>query len=589
MTAETSHPEGLRPVDLIGAAVLAVAMLGPVLFHRGYALRGDMIFTPDQPWKDAWLGLDGAVPRFVPGDAIVWLLSQMVSGDLVQKMVLVGALLAGALGIARLVGNLSGVARFAAMLVYLWNPWVFERLSIGQWPMVVGYLLLPWLLLASLQLTGSPGPTRRDGAVFFVLMGLSAACAPAAGLLACALSGVVLVVGGARSTVFLGWAATGLLVNLPWIVPSLVATESLTATDGQFTAFAAKGESPLGTLASVLTLGGIWKTSVVPQERTVPVVVLLSLALTLVAVWSTWRSRHTSPVLVRSLLVVGAAAVLVAALPSVGPVADALDTAGLHLPSLGLLRDSQRYLGPAALVIAFGLAHAVHALRVRAVPGREAFVIAAGALAMVPVAALPSMAWGLSGDLEPVRYPQEWTEVAESWPAADPDDGAVVVLPWHGGYRGFEWNALRAMLDPAPRFFPGEVLIDDRHFLGSAVLDSEDDRLAGVAAALESPDPAGELRALGVRWVLVEKHNGHPMVPRGNVVHDGEWLRLVDLGAPPASDGRRSVEGPGSARRTVVIAAVTLAAASWFAAICVILGSGMYRVRHKREMVREEL
>ncbi|KQZ69959.1 hypothetical protein [Nocardioides sp. Root151] len=588
MTPEEKRPARSRLVDTLGAAVVIVAMLGPVVFRRGYALRADMVFTPDQPWKDAWLGLDGAVPRFVPGDAIVWLLNQLAPGDLVQKALLVGALLAGALGIARLVGNLSGVARFAAMLVYLWNPWVFERLSIGQWPMVIGYLLLPWLVLASLRLTEG-APTRRDGAVFVVLMGLSAACAPAAGLLACAISGVVLVVGRVRRVVILGWAATGILVNLPWIVPSLVATESLTATDGQFSAFAATGESPLGTLASVLSLGGIWKTSIVPQERTVPVIVLLSLALTLTAVWSTWRSRLTTPVLVRSLLLVGTAAVLVAALPSFAPVADALDGAGVHLPPLGLLRDSQRYLGPAALVIAFGLAHAVDALRTRAVPGREAFVIAAGALALVPVATLPSMAWGLSGDLEPVAYPQDWTEVANDWPAADASGGAVVVLPWHGGYRGFEWNGLRAMLDPAPRFFPGDVLIDDRHYLGSGVLDSEDDRLASVATALESPDPAGELRALGVRWVLVEKHNGRPEVPRGEVVHDGEWLRLVDLGALRAGEHHRRVDGPGPVRRTVVIAALVLASAIWLAAICVILGSGMYRVRHKRELVREEL
>lgn len=589
MTSETTRATRTRAVDMVGAAVLVVAVLGPVLFRRGYALRGDMVFTPDQPWKDAWLGLDGAVPRFVPGDAIVWLSGQLMPGDLVQKMLLAGALLAGALGIARLVGHLSGLARFAAMLVYLWNPWVFERLSIGQWPMVIGYLLLPGLVLASLKLTRLPGPTRREGAVFVVLMGLSAACAPAAGLLACAISGVALVVGRARRAVLLGWAASAILLNLPWIVPSLVATESLTATDGQFTAFAAKGESPLGTVASVLSLGGIWKTSIVPQERTATVVVLFSLAVTAVALVATWRARRTTPVVVHSLLVVGVAGVLVAALPSVGPVANGLDSAGLHLPALGLLRDSQRYLGPAALVIAFGLAHAVEALRSRAVPGREAFVIAAGALALVPVATLPSMAWGLSGDLEPVEYPQEWTEVANAWPAGDASDGAAIVLPWHGSYRGFEWNDLRAMLDPAPRFFAGDVLIDDRHFLGSVVLDSEDDRLAAVATALESSDPAGDLRALGVRWVLVEKHNGLPAVPRGEIVHDGTWLRLVDLGALPAGEQHRRVEGPGPVRRGAVIAAVVVASAIWCAAICAILGSGMYRVRHKREMVREEL
>ena len=40
-----------------------------------------------------------------------------------------------------------------------------------------------------------------------------------------------------------------------------------------------------------------------------------------------------------------------------------------------------------------------------------------------------------------------------------------IVLPWHGTYRGFEWNDSRAQLDPAPRFFGGDVLIDDRIYL----------------------------------------------------------------------------------------------------------------------------
>ncbi len=59
-----------------------------MLFSRGYVLRGDMVFVPDQPWKAGWLGLDGRVPRFVPGDAFVWLLGVALPGDLVQKLVL---------------------------------------------------------------------------------------------------------------------------------------------------------------------------------------------------------------------------------------------------------------------------------------------------------------------------------------------------------------------------------------------------------------------------------------------------------------------------------------------------------------------
>ena len=66
--------------DLGVAITVAVLVLGPLLLHRGFALRGDMVFVPRQPWKDAWLGLDGSVARFVPGDAFVSLATQVAAG-----------------------------------------------------------------------------------------------------------------------------------------------------------------------------------------------------------------------------------------------------------------------------------------------------------------------------------------------------------------------------------------------------------------------------------------------------------------------------------------------------------------------------
>jgi hypothetical protein len=91
------------------------------------------------------------------------------------------------------------------------------------------------------------------------------------------------------------------------------------------------------------------------------------------------------------------------------------------------------------------------------------------------------------------------------------------------------------MLDPAPRFFEGDVLIDDRLYVDDTVLSNEDPRLADVTAALAEDDPVAALRRLGVTRVLVEKHNSVTAdeVPRGAVLHDGRHLTLVGIG--PAS------------------------------------------------------
>jgi hypothetical protein len=169
---------------------------------------------------------------------------------------------------------------------------------------------------------------------------------------------------------------------------------------------------------------------------------------------------------------------------------------------------------------------------------------------LLPALCLPSMAWGLGGDLRPVTYPAEWFRAKA---AIDADltqrGGATVVLPWRGTYRGFAWNDRRAMLDPAPRFFPGEVLIDDRIYLGDStggrVLGNEDPELAEVTAALADEDVARALAGRGVARVVVEKGNGvrPDQVPSGEILHDGRLLTVVALDDPapaaPLASSRR--------------------------------------------------
>ncbi len=80
---------------------------------------------------------------------------------------------------------------------------------------------------------------------------------------------VVVVLGLRRSFAHVAVTA-GLIVvaNLSWLLPSLLADASADAGGGVFDAFAARGESSLGALASLFSLGGTWKTSIVPEERT---------------------------------------------------------------------------------------------------------------------------------------------------------------------------------------------------------------------------------------------------------------------------------------------------------------------------------
>ncbi len=143
------------------------------------------------------------------------------------------------------------------------------------------------------------------------------------------------------------------------------------------------------------------------------------------------------------------------------------------MPALGLLRDTHRFLGPFVLALVPGVAAATAWLDERARAGREGLHVVALLVVVAPLLCLPTLAWGLRGELRPVDYPHEWFAVRQQVP-----EGRMVVLPWRGSYRGFAWNDRVAVLDPAPRFFPGEVLVDDRVYL-----DGPHPRLGGPAAA----------------------------------------------------------------------------------------------------------
>lgn len=503
--------------DLATTLAIVALMLGPLLVGGGYWLVGDMVFVPHQPWKDAWLGLDGSLPRAVPMDALVSLATQVVPGAVVQRLLLVGGLLAGGLGVARLVADQRWYARAAAITLFCWNPWVYERLLIGQWAILLGYLLLPWVARAALRLRADP----RDVGQAAVLLVLSAVCSPSSGVMAVAVLAVLALGRDPRQWWRVGALAIG--ANLTWAVPALTAATVTVSTEGVFEGFAARAESAAGTAASVLSLGGIWKTSILPEERTSAVVVLLSCALTLLACLGLTRSGPDR----RRWAVLGAGAVVLALVPALPAGSDLLERLAGDLPGLALLRDSHRFLAPLGLVLAVGAAHAVSALRGLIRPGTGALWSAVVLVVVAPLLLLPSLALGALGELRGSSYPQAWEEVADLVGSQD----TTVVLPWAGSYRGYAWNHRRAVLDPAPRLLPGTVLVDDRVLLTDRVVPAEDPRVAAVARALDDPDPAGALRANGVRWVLVERGMGEPEVPAGRVAYDGGGLLLVDLAA----------------------------------------------------------
>jgi hypothetical protein len=489
------------------------------LLARGYVLTYDMVFVPRLELTGNLLGLDVAVARAVPGDLLVALASRLVPADLVQKLILLGIVVAAGAGAARLTPTRRPAAKAAAAALYAWNPFVYERLVMGHWGLLAAYATLPFVARAATDLrTGTQGSVRR----LVLTLAIAAAASPPGGLIAAAVALCVaaappwsaqraVALHGARALRFfqsaLGRVAVllgvALVVNAPWLVPSVLRPGGVPVRAEGAAAFASRPDGPLGTVGSLVGLGGIWNAFAVPPGLgSWPwvggfVVVLAVAGAGLPVLW-----RRLPAGAAGGLLLAAGLGLVVAAAYAVPGLRSLVDLVVVHVPGGGLVRDAQKFIAPLALVEAAAFGLGVERL-VPALPPRWGRAAAAGLVA-APVLLLPALAWGAAGRLAAVPYPEAFAE-ARAAMAADPVPGAVLVLPWHL-YMGFPWNGDRVVLDPAQRWFTRRAVGNDDLELAGTTVPGEDPygaRLGPLVAGTAPLAPA--LPAAGVRYVLVFK------------------------------------------------------------------------------------
>src|SRR4030088_3073698 len=89
-------------------------------------------------------------------DGVLVVVSAVISAELTTKLLIVLALLAGALGAFRGLPVGGFIARAMASLVYIVNPFVYGRIHYGQLLLIAGYALLPWIAAVLLGLLREP-------------------------------------------------------------------------------------------------------------------------------------------------------------------------------------------------------------------------------------------------------------------------------------------------------------------------------------------------------------------------------------------------------------------------------------------------
>ncbi|RNI24593.1 hypothetical protein [Flexivirga caeni] len=548
---------GRRGIGAIVGLLCGVLALGPAL-GKGFLLRYDLVFVPRLALSDRTLGVDGSVPRAVPNDFVVAVLSHLAPGWIVEKCLLLAVFVLAGAGVGALSRSRLGAA--AAALVACWNPYVAERLSIGHWGYLLGYACVPFLVRAAGDVRAG---RRRAGARLGVWLLLSAATGSTGAVLGMIATLAVLLVpsrGNRLERGELAWAAgVFVLANATWWFSYLFLAPSQSTSQLGVDAFMSRADTPWGVVGSLLTGGGIWNSGVWFAERSSVVVSCLALLAVLlcVAVAVADRVWREGPAL--GGLVVAGLLGLVLAAASALPVGRELMTAVItDLPGGGLLRDAQKFAGLWLILVAVLGGRLVERVRRFGVSaGVQGGVAVALVVASWPVVTLTGFAWGAGGAFRAVDYPPAYTAMAariDALPA-----GAVAVFPW-SQYRQYGWDDDVVLLDPWQRLVDRNVLVnDDLPLVGGQVVPGESPQAARITAAVHSGrDILPTLREQGVRYVLVETDQpvgaGEPDLSSVRRIAAEPGLRLYDLGG----DVRGPAPGPGDRYTGWLLAALAL-------------------------------
>ena len=544
----------------------AVVILAPVL-RPGYVLTYDMVFVPRQPLTGDLFGLDWATPRAVPSDLFVALFSHVVAGQIVQKAILFGLVVAAGWGAARLSPR-GGIAPAAAALAYVWTPYLGSHLILGQWAVLVGYAALPWVLRAAMDVG------RGDQRAVLRLLGalaIAAAGGAPGWLITVPAAAFGLLVtrrprfGRAQSARLAVTLAAIVVLALPWALPALTrphrpGTDLLAAAG-----FAARSDTRLGVVGSVLTGSGMWNSNAEVAGHATLLYAICALVVLAIAAggWFALRSWDGA----RALASVGLLSLAIA----LGSAVPSVRRAEAQLPGGGLLRDATRYLPGWILLVAIGFAVGLETLRLRLRSTDWAHAVSA--LIVLPAVILPAVGWGIGGRLHSVAYPADIRR-AVRLVDGDPRPGVVAVLPFTT-YRAYPWNGGRPVLDVLPRWFSRPVVYATDLPItvhGRGVNIAGDDPFAARVGAVLSHQPPSSLGSLGVRFVVVDASRPHVDLSGLTKRSSGPDVSVYEVAKVDARQARNPASGDRAPRGVVIAGAVI-----WLGTFALILGVWVVR------------
>lgn len=520
----------LGPILWIGLVTLLIAAPWMV---PGY------IFATDFPGPRHF-----AFPSSAVSDAglhlVLALAGLALNGELVGKAFIV--LLLFFIGMVAYCAVPTGgfVARAASSLVYMVNPFVYDRLAYGQLTVLAGYAMLPWVANSTRQLVVEPIARRAlVVALSFVVVGILDVHMALIALVVAASLVVTHVALHGRTAryaaaLFRSLFVTALVAGAAssyWLVPLLRGSGPEARTlahigEADLAAFKTVSDPSLGLLPNVLGLYGFWaeQTGRFASMKVFATQwpLALGIVLLLCVIGAVAALRGAEPLHLQSsrawalgLICAAVVAVLLemgVSDPNTAPLVRWLDSV---FPAYRGMRDASKWAAVLALLYSQLVALAVITLlasstqRLKKGSRRElALAVVAALVLAVPFYYGNGLLYGMHGQIQPSSYPAGWY-AADRALTADPHPGRAVFVPWHG-YMAFSFvrNANRVVGSPAPLFFSVDVVASQNLEIPGVpapVGDPDQTVITQLVASGGGADWATSLAERGFKYVLLAR------------------------------------------------------------------------------------
>lgn len=513
-------------------AALALLVLLPLL-KSGYVLSLDMVFTPH-------IAMPEQVSPSYPFWTLMHVLNLFIPSPLLQKALLFGILFVSGWGMYWLMQKIRPDhvdqetwqwGSYFAGILYMFNPYVYDRFMAGQYMVLAGYALLPLFTYALWRLYKKPDIQSALWLTLATSGTLILSIHAVGPLLLIAACVTTIMIVRHRKTAdrlasfskWLGVAAVmTLIVHSFWLIPTALGKGSTATIVSGFTAadqqaFATNPGS-LGLVGNVLALNGFWgesknlffTASDIYSWWLLPVIALWALVITGIVIM--WRRQRS--VAITGLAVIGAAALL--AVGTAGTFAASFNRFLVDtVPFFAGYREPQKFVAVIALAYAYFGAVAVAAITQQFKHDKklkEHWQTAGAILMLIPLLCAPLMPWGFHGQLRAADYPVEWYAVHDRLHVQCTGDCKALFLPWHL-YMHYDFPD-RIIASPATAFF------------GPYIVSSTDPELEGAAGytqnstqktisttilpqAEQGKDIAAALRAQHIQYVLLAKENDY--------------------------------------------------------------------------------